>query len=156
MEVLDDEPMAEESSGDCEMLQNGSSVMMEDDAPEQSMVVDLSINENSTSNRSSRRYLVAPFGSPVAAGIHARPEPAEWIRPIDFLDICFYCKRRLGHGRDIFMYRGDRAFCSNECRDNQIASDEPRETCAVTAVKRGGAASTVNSTSNKTETAAAA
>ena len=25
--------------------------------------------------------------------------------PVDFLQVCFFCKRRLGNGRDIFIYR---------------------------------------------------
>ncbi|KAL5713120.1 hypothetical protein ACHQM5_015228 [Ranunculus cassubicifolius] len=41
-----------------------------------------------------------------------------------FLDECFLCKQRLFPGNDIFMYNGDRAFCSMECRFRQIATDE--------------------------------
>ncbi|KAK1385628.1 FLZ-type domain-containing protein [Heracleum sosnowskyi] len=44
-----------------------------------------------------------------------------------FLDQCFLCKRRLLPSRDIFMYRGDRAFCSEECRCTQIFMDEQTE-----------------------------
>ncbi|KAL3685365.1 hypothetical protein R1sor_003387 [Riccia sorocarpa] len=59
---------------------------------------------------------------------------------LTFLDACFYCKRRLGEGRDIYMYRGDRAFCSPECRHQQIVMDERPEKCGQTAMKvRGGA-----------------
>ncbi|XAR50622.1 hypothetical protein NMG60_11004991 [Bertholletia excelsa] len=37
-------------------------------------------------------------------------------RPIAaFLNICYTCKRKL-EGRDIFIYRGDSSFCSEECR----------------------------------------
>lgn len=45
----------------------------------------------------------------------------------DFLSACFFCKCRLGLGKDIFMYRGDRAFCSPECRYQQIVVDECKE-----------------------------
>ncbi|KAL0410326.1 UNVERIFIED_CONTAM: FCS-Like Zinc finger 14 [Sesamum latifolium] len=46
----------------------------------------------------------------------------------DFLDSCFLCKKRL-HGLDIFMYRGEKAFCSAECRYRQISIDEQNEKC---------------------------
>ncbi|KAJ0979780.1 hypothetical protein J5N97_015254 [Dioscorea zingiberensis] len=41
-----------------------------------------------------------------------------------FLQSCFLCHRRLSHSKDIYMYRGDRAFCSEECRCMQIRMDE--------------------------------
>ncbi|CAF2130178.1 hypothetical protein IGI04_012796 [Brassica rapa subsp. trilocularis] len=44
-----------------------------------------------------------------------------------FLDSCFLCKKRLGHNKDIFMYRGDTPFCSEECREEQIKRDESKE-----------------------------
>ncbi|ESQ55654.1 hypothetical protein EUTSA_v10026417mg [Eutrema salsugineum] len=44
-----------------------------------------------------------------------------------FLDSCFLCKKRLGNNRDIFMYRGDTPFCSEECREEQIKRDEAKE-----------------------------
>ncbi|XP_042492016.1 FCS-Like Zinc finger 13-like [Macadamia integrifolia] len=43
-----------------------------------------------------------------------------------FLNFCNLCKKKL-HGLDIFMYRGDKAFCSAECRFKQILSDEHNE-----------------------------
>ncbi|CAI9760570.1 unnamed protein product [Fraxinus pennsylvanica] len=44
----------------------------------------------------------------------------------NFLNSCFLCKKML-HGLDIFMYRGDKAFCSAECRCKQISIDECKE-----------------------------
>ncbi|XWS38678.1 hypothetical protein CRYUN_Cryun19dG0151600 [Craigia yunnanensis] len=44
-----------------------------------------------------------------------------------FLDACFLCKKPLGGNRDIFMYRGDTPFCSEECRQEQIDIDEAKE-----------------------------
>ncbi|XP_004300295.1 PREDICTED: uncharacterized protein LOC101301109 [Fragaria vesca subsp. vesca] len=44
-----------------------------------------------------------------------------------FLEACFLCKKPLGDNRDIFMYRGDTPFCSEECRDEQIEIDEAKE-----------------------------
>ncbi|XP_058068496.1 FCS-Like Zinc finger 13-like [Magnolia sinica] len=46
----------------------------------------------------------------------------------DFLNACYLCRKKL-HGRDIFMYRGEKAFCSVECRCQQILSDEYKEKC---------------------------
>ncbi|XP_020978553.1 uncharacterized protein LOC107642618 [Arachis ipaensis] len=44
-----------------------------------------------------------------------------------FLHSCFLCKKPLGENRDIFMYRGDTPFCSEECRLEQIEIDEAKE-----------------------------
>ncbi|CAM6093298.1 unnamed protein product [Calypogeia fissa] len=56
-----------------------------------------------------------------------------------FLNACHLCKRRLGEGRDIYIYRGDKAFCSPECRHQQIMNDEQRpERCAAAVMKVGG------------------
>ncbi|PAN07645.1 hypothetical protein PAHAL_1G352000 [Panicum hallii] len=46
---------------------------------------------------------------------------------VHFLDACFLCRRPLAGNRDIFMYRGDTAFCSDECRSAQMAADEAAE-----------------------------
>ncbi|PWZ25350.1 hypothetical protein Zm00014a_009554 [Zea mays] len=45
-------------------------------------------------------------------------------RGAHFLDACFLCRKPLAGNRDIFMYRGDTAFCSDECRSAQMAADE--------------------------------
>ncbi|KAL9256745.1 FCS-Like Zinc finger 8-like protein [Drosera capensis] len=37
-----------------------------------------------------------------------------------FLRFCHQCNLELGHGKDIFMYRGEKAFCSQECRYRAI------------------------------------
>lgn len=50
-----------------------------------------------------------------------------------FLDHCFLCKQKLLPGRDIYMYKGDRAFCSEECRYRQIFMDEEETTTTVKA-----------------------
>ncbi|VVB06347.1 unnamed protein product [Arabis nemorensis] len=41
-----------------------------------------------------------------------------------FLESCSLCRKTLSLNSDIFMYRGDMAFCSQECRQEQIESDE--------------------------------
>lgn len=62
------------------------------------------------------------------------PFPARHVGPAEsFLDACYFCKRPLGHGRDIFMYRGDAAFCTEECRLRQMLSDERRQKCSALA-----------------------
>ncbi|GLJ10360.1 hypothetical protein SUGI_0126820 [Cryptomeria japonica] len=49
----------------------------------------------------------------------------------DFLSVCCLCKRQLRHGKDIYMYRGDKAFCSVECRYQQIVSDEKERSVSM-------------------------
>ncbi|KAL0695142.1 hypothetical protein Bca4012_062322 [Brassica carinata] len=66
----------------------------------------------------------------------------------DFLRCCSLCKRHLVPGRDIYMYRGDRAFCSLECRQQQITVDERKE--------KGLVRSTVAAGSGKGEKVSAA
>ncbi|CAL5055244.1 unnamed protein product [Urochloa decumbens] len=44
-----------------------------------------------------------------------------------YLEACFRCGRHLGGNKDIFMYRGDTPFCSEDCRQQQIEADEARE-----------------------------
>ncbi|PAN39792.1 hypothetical protein GQ55_7G260200 [Panicum hallii var. hallii] len=44
-----------------------------------------------------------------------------------FLEACFLCRKPLPSNRDIFMYRGDIPFCTEECRREQIEMDEEME-----------------------------
>ncbi|XP_021755199.1 uncharacterized protein LOC110720471 [Chenopodium quinoa] len=44
-----------------------------------------------------------------------------------FLDSCFFCNKQLKPNHDIFMYRGNTPFCSDECRQEQIEIDESKE-----------------------------
>ncbi|KAK4355758.1 hypothetical protein RND71_024729 [Anisodus tanguticus] len=44
----------------------------------------------------------------------------------DFLSSCHLCQKKL-HGKDIYMYRGEKAFCSTECRYRQIVMDDHKE-----------------------------
>lgn len=50
----------------------------------------------------------------------------------DFLSSCHLCRKKL-HGKDIYMYRGEKAFCSTECRQRQIVKDERKEKCKIEA-----------------------
>ncbi|RLM74338.1 hypothetical protein C2845_PM15G19870 [Panicum miliaceum] len=42
------------------------------------------------------------------------------------LESCALCARPLGRDSDIFMYRGDTPFCSEECRHEQMQLDAVR------------------------------
>uniref|UniRef100_A0ACD5V9A1 Uncharacterized protein n=1 Tax=Avena sativa TaxID=4498 RepID=A0ACD5V9A1_AVESA len=44
-----------------------------------------------------------------------------------FLKACGLCCRRLGPGRDTFIYMGEVAFCSLECRQQQMNLDELKD-----------------------------
>ncbi|XP_074569216.1 FCS-Like Zinc finger 7-like [Curcuma longa] len=44
-----------------------------------------------------------------------------------FLRACGLCNRSLGPGRDAYIYRGEIAFCSLECRQQRINLDERKE-----------------------------
>ncbi|XP_076932650.1 FCS-Like Zinc finger 14-like [Bidens hawaiensis] len=58
-------------------------------------------------------------------------------QPVGFLNSCHLCNKRL-HGKDIYMYRGEKAFCSPECRSRQIAIDErPEKYCSKQASSSG-------------------
>lgn len=41
-----------------------------------------------------------------------------------FLSVCFHCKKNLEQGKDIYMYRGEMAFCSHECRDQRMLLED--------------------------------
>ncbi|KAK9131535.1 hypothetical protein Sjap_012022 [Stephania japonica] len=49
-----------------------------------------------------------------------------------FLKTCFLCNKKLKPQMDIYMYRGDKGFCSVECRCRQIQLDEIKELEAAT------------------------
>lgn len=55
-----------------------------------------------------------------------------------FLKACGLCNRRLRPGKDIYMYRGEIAFCSSECRQQQMALDERKEKKCSTASEPSG------------------
>jgi len=75
-----------------------------------------------------------------------------------FLKACGLCKRRLGPGRDTFIYMGEVAFCSQECRQQQMNLDELMEKkCSTPAGGSGGGGGGGSSDqSGKSSTVAAA
>ncbi|XP_039066506.1 FCS-Like Zinc finger 6-like [Hibiscus syriacus] len=81
--------------------------------------------------------------------VHRR-HSADFMETPHFLRSCRLCRRRLVPGRDIYMYRGDSAFCSLECRQQQIKQDEKNEKCWIASKKQ-----TATATSSKAETVAA-
>ncbi|PRQ26077.1 putative Zf-FLZ domain-containing protein [Rosa chinensis] len=44
--------------------------------------------------------------------------------PENFLSFCHTCKKNLEQNIDIYIYRGDKAFCSHECRYQEMLLDE--------------------------------
>ncbi|XP_057468045.1 FCS-Like Zinc finger 14 [Actinidia eriantha] len=75
--------------------------------------------------RRSKNHGFALFEiSPARFGEETTPYPAS-----DFLSSCHLCQKKL-HGKDIYMYRGEKAFCSTECRYGQIVMDERKEQCS--------------------------
>ncbi|XP_016651092.1 PREDICTED: LOW QUALITY PROTEIN: uncharacterized protein LOC103332683 [Prunus mume] len=67
----------------------------------------------------------------------------------------------LASGRDIYMYRGDTAFCSLECREQQMKQDERVEKCKAASSKKDDrhasrSTSTNSKASGKSQTVAAA
>ncbi|KAJ4718162.1 Pre-mRNA cleavage complex 2 protein Pcf11, putative isoform 2 [Melia azedarach] len=45
----------------------------------------------------------------------------------EFLSFCYSCKKKLDNGEDIYMYRGEKAFCSFDCRSEEIFAEEEIE-----------------------------
>ncbi|XP_044952295.1 FCS-Like Zinc finger 7-like [Hordeum vulgare subsp. vulgare] len=53
-----------------------------------------------------------------------------------FLSACGFCAKPLGPGEDTYIYRGEVAFCSHECREHQIEKDELMEqNCTITSIR---------------------
>ncbi|KAB1213959.1 hypothetical protein CJ030_MR5G017222 [Morella rubra] len=74
-----------------------------------------------------------------------------------FLDQCFLCNQKLLPGKDIYMYKGDRAFCSVECRCRQIFMDEEesrrKDHCSMAAMKPTSSSSSSSSSPSSSSTA---
>ncbi|KAF0899778.1 hypothetical protein E2562_024096 [Oryza meyeriana var. granulata] len=76
------------------------------------------------------KQMVRPRAA-TAAGSHAVS--------CSFLKACSLCRRELSPTKDVYMYRGDQGFCSEECRWQQIVVDERQEREATVSrpVRRG-------------------
>ncbi|XP_073146923.1 FCS-Like Zinc finger 5-like [Henckelia pumila] len=77
-------------------------------------------------------------GSPAGTPRQHRRNSADFVETSPFLRACFLCQRRLVHGHDIYMYRGDSAFCSLECRQQQMIQDERIDKCSTASQKDAG------------------
>lgn len=67
----------------------------------------------------SRFFRVKPAGGGGGAVVRFR-----------YLESCFLCKKNISCNRDIFMYKGDAAFCSDDCRQEQMYMDEALDAVA--------------------------
>ncbi|XP_057442585.1 FCS-Like Zinc finger 6-like [Lotus japonicus] len=90
--------------------------------------------------------------APVPPRNHRR-HSSDFTGTPDFLRSCCLCRRRLVPGRDIYMYRGDSAFCSLECRQQQMKQDERKEKLLVASAKKQVVAAPASSGSQVTNTA---
>lgn len=88
---------------------------------------------------------------PTVSPRNHRRNSSDMTQTPDFLRSCFLCKHRLVPGRDIYMYKGDSAFCSLECRQQQMNQDEKKDKCCVASKKQVvvAAASKVTAKSEK-------
>ncbi|XVE55457.1 hypothetical protein DITRI_Ditri03aG0160200 [Diplodiscus trichospermus] len=79
----------------------------------------------------------------VSHGVNRR-HSADFMETPHFLRSCGLCRRRLVPGRDIYMYRGDSAFCSLECRQQQMNQDEKKAKWSIPSKKQAAARSGVS------------
>eukprot|EP00262_Sarcandra_glabra_P008728 TRINITY_DN22410_c0_g1_i1.p1 TRINITY_DN22410_c0_g1~~TRINITY_DN22410_c0_g1_i1.p1 ORF type:complete len:146 (-),score=7.86 TRINITY_DN22410_c0_g1_i1:203-640(-) len=82
-----------------------------------------------------RKPATAPPPMTFSPRAHRRSS-GEFIETATFLRACGLCNRSLGPGKDIYMYRGDTAYCSLECRHQQIKQDERKEKCSFASMKK--------------------
>jgi hypothetical protein len=85
-----------------------------------------------------QRFMASASVSPRPRTSQRRSSADFQVETAHFLRACSLCKRRLIPGRDIFMYRGDSAFCSAECRQQQMNKDEKKEKCSMASKKEVG------------------
>ncbi|EXC06702.1 hypothetical protein L484_021540 [Morus notabilis] len=82
---------------------------------------------NHNNNNSNHMMMASPRNH--------RRNSADFVETSHFLRSCSLCRRRLVPNRDIYMYRGDSAFCSLECRQQQMNQDERMEKCSLASKK---------------------
>ncbi|KNA08617.1 hypothetical protein SOVF_160990 [Spinacia oleracea] len=108
---------------------------------------------NSLRNITSLSPVSSPTRSVSARLFDARFEE---LHSPHFLESCHLCKKPLGGNRDIFLYRGDTPFCSEECRQEQIDIDESKEKNrkmkALRSKKEANKSSSANSSSSPSKT----
>ncbi|KAM0888333.1 hypothetical protein ACQ4PT_028427 [Festuca glaucescens] len=84
--------------------------------------------------------------APARAGLRRNSADYSKVETAAFLRHCGLCRRLLGPGRDTFMYKGEAAFCSLECRQQHITHEEWKDKCttrssAAPPTSRGGRSS---------------
>lgn len=63
------------------------------------------------------------FSQPIGKNTQiSAPYPSNY-----FLSFCYSCNKKLEDGKDIYIYRGEKAFCSLSCRSLEILMDEELE-----------------------------
>ncbi|CAI0422777.1 unnamed protein product [Linum tenue] len=50
--------------------------------------------------------------------------PEEGLPSEEFLSCCYSCKKKLDNGDHTYMYRGEKAFCSCDCRSEEILGED--------------------------------
>ncbi|GJW49332.1 cyclin-dependent kinase 1 [Tanacetum coccineum] len=106
-----------------------------DDEDEEYTIVTRHHKPNNNNNSYSRKELVydncGDHEKLIRSLFDISPTPARVVDDIKaadahFLSTCHECNKQL-HGKDIYMYRGEKAFCSIECRSMEIALMEKEE-----------------------------
>uniref|UniRef100_A0ACD5Y2M5 Uncharacterized protein n=1 Tax=Avena sativa TaxID=4498 RepID=A0ACD5Y2M5_AVESA len=69
--------------------------------------------------------------APARAGLRRNSADYSKVETAAFLRHCGLCRRLLGPGKDTFMYKGEAAFCSLECRQQHITHEEWKDKCNV-------------------------
>ncbi|CAL4921109.1 unnamed protein product [Urochloa decumbens] len=67
---------------------------------------------------------IVPAGTTASSKCH---ENGRIFVGLEFLKNCFCCHKNLDATMDVFVYKGEHAFCSAECRCRHIAREERRE-----------------------------
>ncbi|KAG8069939.1 hypothetical protein GUJ93_ZPchr0006g41444 [Zizania palustris] len=83
--------------------------------------------------RSVRKRVYFGFGDG-GGGWLVEADEEEPAPVADFLSRCCLCDKRLD-GLDIYMYRGEKAFCSSECRCHQMLMDDHADNCGSESLK---------------------
>ncbi|KAH7352493.1 hypothetical protein KP509_19G048500 [Ceratopteris richardii] len=119
--------MMTEAPQETQMSSSMSEVLIEDhldaEGTSSNSISAVSHRPSSVESVKDQHALIYLATSPISY-IDATPRLAA---PMSFFDSCQLCKHPLGPGRDIFMYRGENAFCSSECRDKQMRLEEMTE-----------------------------
>uniref|UniRef100_A0A5B6ZSF1 FLZ-type domain-containing protein n=1 Tax=Davidia involucrata TaxID=16924 RepID=A0A5B6ZSF1_DAVIN len=81
-------------------------------------------NDSTNFSKNEENQIELPLPVEVKCSEIPPPHPSS-----DFLSFCYSCKKKLD-GEDIYMYRGEKAFCSWSCRSEEILIEEAMEKTA--------------------------